>query len=235
MDGVHDLGGMHGFGAVVVPGAEAPYHQAWEARVFALYLLIGLEGLGAPPGGRATREQMEPAHYLAASYYERWLWSAERQLERKGTIQPGEVERMMARLADRADGESTPLPADPVPRRGDPEQARRALDELRRPEPMPGVDGPARFAAGDRVRVRRMRPERHTRCPRYVRGATGVVERVQGRDRLPELAAYGEHSAPEPVYAVRFSSETLFGRDGRPPWTVLVDLWESYLEDPADG
>ena len=41
---------------------------------------------------------MEPAHYLAASYYERWLWSAERRLERGGSIQPGEVEAMMGRL-----------------------------------------------------------------------------------------------------------------------------------------
>ncbi len=70
MDGIHDLGGMHGFGTVVVPGGDAPYHQRWEARVFALDALVGLEGLGGGPGGRATREQMDPAHYLSASYYE---------------------------------------------------------------------------------------------------------------------------------------------------------------------
>jgi nitrile hydratase beta subunit len=222
MDGMHDLGGMHGLGAVVVPGAEAPYHQRWEARVFALYVLAGLEGLGGGPSGRATREEMAPAHYLTASYYERWLWSVERRLERKGAIQPGEVERMMRRLAG---GEAEP-------RRGDPEQARRVLDGLRRRQPMPALAEPARFAPGDQVRVRRMRHQRHTRCPRYVRGASGVVERVQGRDLLPELSAYGEDGSPEPVYAVRFSSETLFGQDGRPPWTVVVDLWESYLEGP---
>jgi nitrile hydratase beta subunit len=220
MDGIHDLGGMHGFGAVAVPGGDAPYHQRWEARVFALHLLVGLEGLGGGPGARATREQMDPAHYLAASYYERWLWSAERQLERKGTIQPGEVERMMQRLAA---GEAPP-------RRSDPEQARRALDRLGRPEPMPAPDGQPRFAPGDWVRVRRMRPARHSRCPRYVRGVAGVVARVQGGDRLPELSAYGEDGPAEPVYAVRFSSEMVFGTDGRPPWTIVVDLWESYLE-----
>jgi len=224
MDGIHDLGGMHGFGAVVVPGAEAPYHERWEARVFALSLLVGVEGLGSGPGSRAVREEMAPAHYLEASYYERWLWSAERRLERKGTIRPGEVESMMQRLAD---GEAEP-------RRRDPELGRRALEVLRRPEPMPAVDGRARFAPGDRVCVRRMRHLRHTRCPRYVRGAVGVVERVRGLDLLPELLTHGEDGAPEPVYAVRFSSEALFGRDGRPPWTVVVDLWESYLEDPDE-
>jgi nitrile hydratase beta subunit len=223
MDGIHDLGGTHGFGAVVVPGGEASHHERWEARMFALYLLIDLEGLGGGPRGRATREEMPPAAYLAASYYERWLWSAERRLERKGTIQPGDVERMMRRLAG---GEAEP-------RHSDPEQARRALEELGRPEPMPAPDGRARFAPGDRVRVRRMHHRRHTRSPRYVRGAVGVVERVSGRDLLPELSAYDEDGPPEPVYSVRFGSETLFGADGRPPWTVLVDLWESYL-DPAE-
>src|SRR6059036_3957282 len=99
------MGGMHGFGSVVQPGAEATYHEAWEPRIFALHLLIGAERLGAGPGGRPVREEMDPADYLAATYYERWIFSAERRLERKGTIQAGEVERMMAQLEA---GESTP-------------------------------------------------------------------------------------------------------------------------------
>ena len=221
MDGIHDLGGMHGFGAVVTPGGDAPYHERWEARAFALYVLAGMEGLTGPPGGRATRERMPPAAYLAASYYERWLWSAERRLERKGTIQPGEVERMMERLAA----------GEPAPRRDDPAQAGRAVAELRRAYPAEPA-GTARFAPGDRVRVRRMRPAGHTRCPRYVRGAVGVVERVHFADCLPDLAVYGERVAPEPVYAVGFRSEELWGRGPEPPWTVSVDLWESYLEAP---
>jgi nitrile hydratase len=221
MDGIHDLGGMHGFGAVVTPGGDAPYHQRWEARVFALHLLASVERLTGPPGGRATREEMPPARYLEASYYERWLWSAQRGLERKGTIQPGEVERMMERLAA----------GEPEPTRHDPAQARRALAELRRGEPA-GPAGAARFAPGDSVRVRRIRPAGHTRCPRYVRGAAGVVERVHLADRLPDLAVYGQPTAPEPVYAVRFRSQDLWGQGPEPPWTVSVDLWESYLEAP---
>jgi nitrile hydratase beta subunit len=224
MDGIHDLGGMHGFGPVVVPGGDAPYHERWEARVFALHVLAGMEGLSGRPGGRATREEMPPAEYLAASYYERWLWSAERGLERGGTIQPGEVERMMERLAA----------GEPEPTRGDPAQAERVLAELRRVERAEPA-GAARFAPGDGVRVRRMRPAGHTRCPRYVRGAAGVVERVHLADRLPDLAVYGERPAPEPVYAVRFRSEDLWGQGREPPWTVSVDLWESYLEPAGEG
>jgi nitrile hydratase subunit beta len=221
MDGAHDLGGMHGLGAVVVPGGGVPYHEPWEARVFALYMLVGIQDLGGGPSGRATREEMPAADYLAASYYQRWLWSAERRLERSGRIQPGEVERMMERL--RA--------GEPDPRRDDPELAARAVAEVRRAGPPMARATGARFAVGDQVRVRRMRPGRHTRCPRYVRGATGRVERLQGLDGLPELTAHGEPATPEPVYAVAFDSRVLWGDDGRPPWTVLVDLWERYLEE----
>jgi nitrile hydratase beta subunit len=221
MDGAHDLGGMQGFGAVVMPGGDLTYHERWEARAFALQMLVGIQGLGGGPGGRPTREEMPAADYLAASYYQRWLWSTERRLERKGLIQPGEVERMMERLDA----------GEPDPRRDDPELSSHAVAAVRRAGPPLAPATGARFAVGAQVRVRRMRPARHTRCPRYVRGATGRVERVQGLDAPPELAAYGEPATPEPVYAVAFDSRDLWGEDGRPPWTVLVDLWERYLEE----
>jgi nitrile hydratase len=75
-----------------------------------------------------------------------------------------------------------------------------------------------------------MRPAGHTRCPRYVRGAVGVVEAVRGTDRLPDRAVYGERVEPEPVYSVSFGSADLWGSGEEPPWTVRLDLWESYLE-----
>ncbi|MGH2899521.1 MAG: SH3-like domain-containing protein, partial [Solirubrobacteraceae bacterium] len=88
----------------------------------------------------------------------------------------------------------------------------------------------ARFAPGDRVRVRRMRPPGHTRCPRYARGAVGTIERVRGADRLPDLTTYGAPAEPEPVYAVAFASAGLWGASDEPPFQVLLDLWDSYLE-----
>jgi nitrile hydratase beta subunit len=220
MDGIHDLGGMHGFGAVVEPGGEAPYHERWEPRIQALHLLVEIQGLGAGPGGRATREQMEPVRYLQASYYERWLWSAEQLLLAAGTIAPGEVERMMERLA--AGG-----PA-PAPHR-DPDQAAGAVDWLREVVPMQPAARP-RFAPGQPVRVRRMRSAGHSRCPRYVRGALGVVEGVRGVDEVPDLAEHGKDTPVEPVYAVAFASEELWGHGQEPAWTVMLDLRESYLE-----
>ena len=171
-------------------------------------MLVGFEGLGAGPGGRAAREEMDPADYLAASYYERWLFSAEQRLERKGTIAPGEVEAMMERLAA---GEAEPPHQDPA-------MAERVLDDLRtRMADGTAVRTTARFAPGQRVRVKRMHPPGHTRCPRYARGAVGVVEAVRGADRLPDRAVYGEQVDPEPVYSVVFSSDDLWGPSERAP------------------
>jgi nitrile hydratase len=221
MDGIHDMGGMHGFGPAVVPDGDKVFHAAWEPRVFALHMLVGVEGLGAGPGGRPTREEMPPAEYLEATYYERWLWSTERRLERKGTIAPDEIEAMMARLAA---GEE-------MPRREDREMRQRGLANLNTRSPMDAVTK-AGFAPGDHVRVKRMRPPGHTRCPRYARGAIGEVRSVRGADRLPDRAVYGEKVAPEPVYSVAFASQALWGESEEQPFTVLLDMWESYLEHP---
>lgn len=217
------MGGMHGFGPVVEPGGELVYHERWEPRVFAIQMLVGFEGLGAGPGGRPVREEMDPAEYLAASYYERWMWSAERRLERKGTIAPGEVEAMMERLRG---GEAEPTHRDP-------QMAERIVSQLETADPMKPPPDPPRFAPGQRVRVKRMHPPGHTRCPRYARGAVGLVETVRGADRLPDRAVYGERVDPEPVYSVVFSSDDLWGPGEANAWSVALDLWESYLERAA--
>jgi nitrile hydratase len=211
------MGGMDGFGRVVTAGSERPYDERWEARVFALSCLIATEGLAAG-SGRVVREEMAPEDYLRASYYERWLWSSERRLERKGTIAPGEVDRRLERLR----GGERP------PGRTDPELAARAVAAEREDESLAPADA-TRFRPGDRVRVRRMRPRGHTRCPRYVRGAVGLVEAVRGNDAFPDIGPYKGPS--EPVYAVAFDSAELFGPSGEGRWTVGLDLFESYLED----
>jgi nitrile hydratase len=210
------MGGMHGFGPVLVPGGAEAYHERWEPRVFALSTLVGIDGLGAG-SGRAIREEMPPEEYLRASYYERWLFSTEERLLRKGTIAPGEVDAWVERL--RA-GEA-------APRCDDPAQAERALRAVREADPL-GEAGDTRFGVGDRVRVLRMRPAGHTRCPRYVRGATGLVEAVRGLDAFPDVGPY--QGPEEPVYSVAFRSEEVFGASDESPWTIRLDLFESYLE-----
>jgi nitrile hydratase beta subunit len=211
------MGGMHGFGSVVVPGSEVPYHERWEPRVFAMWAVTEAEGL-ASGSGRVLREQMPPEEYLRASYYERWQWSNERRLLAKGTIAEGEVDGWVERL--RA-GEGAPVYADSS-------QTARVLDIVRTATEELAAAGATRFAADDRVRVRQMNPLGHTRCPRYVRGTEGVITEPRGSYPLPDDGP--RRGEIEPVYAVSFRSEDLFGSSNEPGWVVYLDLHESYLE-----
>ena len=62
-----------------------------------------------------------------------------------------------------------------------------------------------RFLPGDRVSVRVASPIGHVRTPYYIRGKTGLVERLCGIYSNPEELAYGRTGEPkQPLYRVRF-------------------------------
>ena len=52
MNGVHDMGGMHGFGAVEPEADEPVFHAPWEGRVLAMARATGFLGLWTIDGGR---------------------------------------------------------------------------------------------------------------------------------------------------------------------------------------
>lgn len=82
---------------------------------------------------------------------------------------------------------------------------------------------------GTRVRARPGDPDHHTRVPRYVRGHTGVIVEDTGKWRLPDDVARGiDPPRVEAVYAVRFPAGDLWGQGDH---SVILDLWESYLEE----
>ena len=85
----------------------------------------------------------------------------------------------------------------------------------------------ARFSAGDRVRARAADVDGHTRLPRYVRGHVGEVLELRATWARPDDTVRGV-SRREPVYAVRFGAEELWGTGSH---EVILELWESYLEE----
>jgi nitrile hydratase len=211
VDGIHDMGGMHGFGPVEAEVDEPVFHDPWEGRTFGLALVSGVSGLTSGPG-RPAIEAMPPADYLASSYYERWAASLEARLVAKGTLTLAEIDARAAAGGTeptRSEGTSPDLVAF-VP---------RFLDS---PQPTSGVEVPCAFAVGDRVTVKRMAPVAHHRCPRYVRGATGTVTHVAGGWPHP-----GDEQA-EAVCTVRFAMDDLWGADAE-PGHLYIDLWERYL------
>jgi hypothetical protein len=72
MDGIHDLGGLQGFGRV--ERDETVFHDDWERRVFG----IALTGRAAHVDAfRHAIERLDPVTYLTAGYYGRWLGALE--------------------------------------------------------------------------------------------------------------------------------------------------------------
>lgn len=221
MNGVHDLGGMHGFGPVTIEPDEPVFHEAWERRVFAMLVAVRSAGHWNVDQSRFSREQMPPVEYLASSYYERWLYGLQSLLDQKGLVSRAEV---AARIDDPASGfERLPdaLPA-------------VTLDDLQSPSgpnasKSDEVVAP-RFHVGDHVVTRRIQPVGHTRLPRYARGRRGIVIRDHGVWVLPDSSASGLGPNPQHCYCVRFDARELWGEAAAPKDTVQIDLWDDYLE-----
>ena len=103
MDGVHDLGGMHGFGPVAREANEPPFHAPWEATVVAIMRAGRAAGIYNIDEFRHAIERMDPAHYLGSSYYEHWLDGIARLMDEKGVVTSEELEARLAALRARPD------------------------------------------------------------------------------------------------------------------------------------
>ena len=89
---ITDVGGTQGFGAIDTTDDTEPFHADWEARVVGLYNTLRAQGIFNTNEFRDAIESMPPADYLATSYYERWFLAICSLLERKGVIEPGELD-----------------------------------------------------------------------------------------------------------------------------------------------
>ncbi len=217
MNGAHDMGGAHGFGAVRAEPDEPQFHAPWERRAFALTLAMGATGAWNLDASRFAREDRAPGDYLAKTYYELWLAGLERLLTERGLVAPEEIAagRPLALVA----------PVERVLAATDVAGVLRRGSQTRRPPPRP-----AGFAPGDRVRARIMHPATHTRLPRYVRGHAGTVVLVHGCHVFPDSHAHGGGEDPQWLYTVRFAGRDLWGEDADPTVSVSVDAFEPYLE-----
>jgi nitrile hydratase len=98
MDGIHDMGGMHGFGAIEREENEPVFHHDWEKRVFGISLQAADSVGFCDDQLRRSIERVPPEIYLTSSYYELWLASMEAIFEEKGVLTRGEIERRVGEL-----------------------------------------------------------------------------------------------------------------------------------------
>lgn len=218
MNGIHDMGGLHGFGPVLVETNEPVFHAPWEGRVYAMTQVLDTTGIYNLDEHRHEIELMDAAAYLTDGYYGRWLFAMESILNRKNILRRAEVEACLAGAgsASMEMPRNWPLPAEMHIRWG----------AWRR-----DVDVTPRFAIGDKVRVRNHQPAGHTRLPHYFRDKTGVVTVVNAQAWVyPDTRAHNAGENLQPVYNVTFTAAEVWGDAAEPNATLRVDLSEDYLE-----
>jgi nitrile hydratase len=216
MNGVHDMGGMQGFGPVTPELDEPVFHAKWESRVYAMTRAMGFAGLWNIDMSRATQERLPAPVYLSVSYYKRWMLGLEQLLLKNKLVEPEEI--AAGRVLHVGKALKRKLAAADVDRtlsRGS--FARRA-------------QAPARFAVGATIRTKNLHPESHTRLPRYARGHVGVIERIQGCHVYPDSVTTGAGEDPQWLYTICFEGRELWGASADPNLKVSIEAFEPYLE-----
>jgi nitrile hydratase beta subunit len=216
VNGVHDMGGMDGFGAIDPEPNEPVFHAPWEGRVNAIMRSMGYSKAWNLDMFRNAREHQLPAFYLASSYYKSWERTIETLLLERGLVTGDEL----------TDGRSMSEPGLL--------QRRPAVDDVpavvkRGAYGRPAL-APALFKAGDAVRTKNINPATHTRLPRYARGRRGTIERDHGCHVFPDSSARGAGDNQQWLYTVVFEARELWGDDADPTLTVSIDAFEPYLE-----
>ncbi len=222
MNGIHDMGGKHGFGPVVREENEPPFHADWEPHVVAISEATRGKGVMNIDEFRHGIERMGAAYYLESSYYEHWLDGISRVLVEKGVITAADLDARVEFFqghhgAPASAAISGPLPEPVVPVSRGPAGFRRERA------------APPRFKQGDAVVTRVMHPAGHTRLAQYARGRRGVIDRMRDVYVFPDSNAHGLGEDPQPLYSVAFQARELWGDDAEVNHRVFLDLWENYL------
>ena len=206
MNGIYDLGGMEGFGAIPPKDDQRPFHNKWEPLTYIVALLAAEKGVWTFDSGRHAIERIPARDYVNLSYYERVLAGMCTLAVEHGFVTKEDLER-------RAGGRVHV---------GAPIGGGQVADREH-----------TGFDVGARVVVTRTNPTGHTRAPRYILGKHGVVLRVAPKALFPGDAAHHLPAHEEPTYHVRFLAKDLWP-DAEAGASVVVDVFQSYLSAAAD-
>jgi nitrile hydratase len=217
MNGVHDMGGMDGFGKVEPEANEPVFHAEWERRVMALSRAMQATGEWNIDIGRYWIELLPPATYLSSTYYKRWFLRLENLCIARGLVTRSELD------AGQSAGTGRPLAGKVL-------TADLAASRLKRGDFACLPKGPHLFDIGTKVRARNIHPASHTRLPRFARGRIGTVERIQGCHIYPDRLVESGVKEGEWLYTVTFMGRDLWGPDADPTVKVSIEAFEPYLE-----
>ena len=219
MSKVHDMGGRLDPRRIDITSSNIKFKAEWEKDVFAITLALGFSGLWNLDRSRYARESLEPQDYLQFGYFEKWLAGLINLLGENGIIQDGKESE------------------------GNFKKSSFRVLEAKNVKKLLHIGGPTKrdsttakkFNLGETVSVRTNNSDTkvekgHTRLPEYVKGRSGKVIAYHGSHVLPDANAHFLGESPEALYSVEFKSQDLWDKCEHVEDTVVVDLWESYLE-----
>ena len=231
MDGIHDLGGKEGFGAVDPQDPSQGFVQRWHGSVFTMINSLAAVGvLHNSDHFRHAVERIDPISYLDDGYYGRWLGAAETLLVEGGVLEQQQITDRA--VAHGAQGDER-VAARPVleanldqSAQTDSDAINPAAQSLRTAER--SSQAPSKFSVGDCVLTRMSSVPGHTRLPAYARGRLGTIVARHGSWVYPDTNAHGQGEQPQHLYTICFDAQELWG-EGADNLEVCLDLFEPYL------
>jgi nitrile hydratase beta subunit len=229
MNGMHDVGGMDGFGPVRWEDNEPVFHEPWEGRMRAISTLVRKRRIYNLDESRYTIECIDPVYYLGASYYQRWLLRIETLLMERGILTEQEIQKKMNEISPLSSYQPDLQPFRKV-RPPIPSTQRKFIIQTTTGAELQNEPIQPKLTPGTLVRAKSMSPMGHTRIPRYVRGKQGIIEKIHGNFILPDIKVHTGVDLYQPVYLVCFKATDLWGEEASPKDKLYIELWEDYLE-----
>lgn len=217
MNGAHDVGGLASFAPIDPAEDPAPFHHAWQRRMFALVMVTVRMQVWNVDQFRFAIESIPPPRYYGNDYFANWLEAVEQLVVANGLCT---VDELRAGAA--------PGPAKAVPHVVSKEEVSGWFAP---PRPRSAPATQPRFHLGQRVRARNLYRAGHTRLPRYVRGKTGVVAALRGEFPYPDQPfVQGAPPLMQHCYTVVFTGDELWGEGSPANQEISIEAWEDYLE-----
>lgn len=229
MDGIHDVGGKQGYGAIDVDEVDLyrigkAFHHDWEAREW------GISRCARTPDitidwWRHCRELISPVDYLSRPYFDSWAQTDFATYIDGGFFTLNEVCSGHSLSDNDQLGQIPPKPmskAEAVIADG---QKAFRFDAK--------IDEAPLFAVGDRVITNRHGHSGHTRLPQYARNCVGKIQALNGAHVFPDLSALGIETHQH-LYSVVFETGELWPDCENKHDKVFLDLWQSYLTKYAN-
>ncbi|MFT4584830.1 MAG: nitrile hydratase beta subunit [Gammaproteobacteria bacterium] len=242
----HNIGGVENLGPVDFQ--KRVFVAPWEERIFGIHVaMMGLSkhlseslpkyAIDKVPTKfksfwtwghlRTGAEGMNPFDYFKFRYYEKWLGGISGFFVQEGYITQEELDARTAEYL--ADGNVTDAP---LPEGGSPAIDAQVIKYLLEGDsPKREITAKPKFAVGDKVMIKNVTPDEHTRLPGHLRAKTGVVSEVYAGAYTYFFPTGDGIGTPMTCYAVAFKPADIWGSAlSDPKSTFYADLFEAYIE-----